>query len=245
VAAGLSAVSKRACALLACWLALFWLAAGPAAAAGRTPFQARCEDSINKSVSILTAQQNGYSVDNRLSFRALTVMKGAARANTYVLGLTKTDSRVAIASDGAMLTDPVTGYECVSPQVSVKLSYAPVLIYVSSEFPPGSCGYKEILEHEFRHMKAYMDHLPKVEQTVRAALANRYGGKPLYAPGGTARTALAREIDTGWLPYIKAEMAKVETVQAQIDAPAEYMRLSKACNGEIQAVLSKGLGRRK
>jgi hypothetical protein len=245
VAAGLNAVSKRACALLGCWLALFWLAAGPAAAAGRTPFQARCEDSINKSVSILTAQQNGYSVDNRLSFRALTVMKGAARANTYVLGLTKTDSRVAIASDGAMLTDPVTGYECVSPQVSVKLSYAPVLIYVSSEFPPGSCGYKEILEHEFRHMKAYMDHLPKVEQTVRAALANRYGGKPLYAPGGTARTALAREIDTGWLPYIKAEMAKVETVQAQIDAPAEYMRLSKACNGEIQAVLSKGLGRRK
>jgi hypothetical protein len=245
VAARLSAVSKRACALLGCWLALFWLAAGPAAAAGRTPFQARCEDSINKSVSILTAQQNGYSVDNRLSFRALTVMKGAARANTYVLGLTKTDSRVAIASDGAMLTDPVTGYECVSPQVSVKLSYAPVLIYVSSEFPPGSCGYKEILEHEFRHMKAYMDHLPKVEQTVRAALANRYGGKPLYAPGGTARTALAREIDTGWLPYIKAEMAKVETVQAQIDAPAEYMRLSKACNGEIQAVLSKGLGRRK
>lgn len=237
----------RAWALAAWCLALCWLAAGPAAAAeaGRTPFQARCEDSINKSVSILTAQQNGYSVDNRLSFRALTVMKGAARANTYVLGLTKTDSRVAIASDGAMLTDPVTGYECVSPQVSVKLSYAPVLIYVSSEFPPGSCGYKEILEHEFRHMKAYMDHLPKVEQTVRAALAKRYGGKPLYAPGGTARTALAREIDTGWLPYIKAEMAKVETVQAQIDAPAEYMRLSKACNGEIQAVLSKGLGRRK
>lgn len=219
-------------------------ASGSASAAGRTPFQARCEDSINKSVSILTSQQNGYSVENHLSYRSLTVMKGAAGPNTYVLGLTKTESRVAIASDGSMLTDPLTGYECVSPQVSVKLSYAPVKIYVGSEFPPGSCGYKEILAHEFRHMKAYMDHLPKVEQTVRAALANRYGGKPLYAPGGTARVALAREIDTGWLPYIKAEMAKVESVQALIDAPAEYQRLSKACNGEIQAVLNKSRGRR-
>jgi len=229
------------------WLVLCLLVAvaGMASAAGasRTPFQIRCEDSINKSVSILSAQQNGYSVDNHLSYRTLTTMKGAARANTYVLGLTKTESRVAISSDGAMLTDPVTGYECVSPQVTVKLSYAPVLIYVSSEFPPGTCGYREILEHEFRHMKAYMDHLPKVERTVRAALANRYGGKPLYAPGGTARVALAREIDTGWLPYIKAEMAKVEAVQAQIDAPAEYQRLSKACNGEIQAVLNKSRGR--
>lgn len=215
-----------------------------ASAAGRTPFQARCEDSINKSVSILTSEQNGYSVDNHLSYRTLTVMKGAAGPNTYVLGLTKTESRVAIASDGAMLTDTVTGYECVSPQVAVRLSYAPVKIYVGSEFPPGSCGYKEILEHEFRHMKAYMDHLPKVELTVRAALANRYGGKPLYAPGGTARVALAREIDTGWLPYIKAEMAKVETVQAVIDSPSEYMRLSKACNGEIQAVLNRSRGRR-
>jgi hypothetical protein len=228
------------------WLCLlFGLLGAPGAwAAGRTPFQARCEDAINKSVSVLSAEQNGYSVDNHLSYRALTVMKGAAGRNSYVLGLTKTESRVAIASDGAMLSDPLTGYECVAPQVTVKLSYAPVLIYVGSEFPPGSCGYHEILAHEFRHMKAYMDHLPRVEQTVRAALARRYGGKPLYAPGGTAREALAREIDTGWLPYIKAEMARVETVQATIDSPAEYMRLSRACNGEIQAVLNRGRGRR-
>jgi hypothetical protein len=228
------------------WLCLlFGVLAEPGAwAAGRTPFQARCEDSINKSVSVLSAQQNGYSVDNHLSYRALTAMKGAAGPNSYVLGLTKTESRVAIASDGGMLSDPLTGYECVSPQVTVKLSYAPVLIYVGSEFPPGSCGYNEILAHEFRHMKAYMDHLPRVEQTVRAALARRYGGKPLYAPGGTARVALAREIDTGWLPYIKAEMASVEKLQATIDSPAEYLRLSRACNGEIQAVLSRGRGRR-
>ncbi|MBB5367017.1 MULTISPECIES: hypothetical protein [unclassified Janthinobacterium] len=209
-----------------------------AQAAARTPFQIRCEDTISKTVSVLTAQQNGYSIDTHLPYKALTVMKGVARANTWVLGLTKTDSQVKIALAGPMLQDPVSGYECVAPQIAVSLSYAPVMIYIGREFAPGTCAYDEILAHELRHMKTYMEHLPRVEKIVRAALAKRFEARPLYAPGGTAKAALAREIDTGWLPYIKAEMRKVEVLQAAIDSPQEYARLSKACNGEIQNILA-------
>ncbi|WP_317203818.1 hypothetical protein [Janthinobacterium sp.] len=225
--------------LLACGL----LAAG-AAAAQRTPFQIRCEDSIGKTVSVLTAQQNGFSIDTHLSYRSLTVMKGAARANTFVLGLTKTESRVAIGLDGPMLLDPVSGYECVAPQITVKLYYAPIVIYIGREFESGSCAYKEIMAHELRHMNTYLEHLPKVETVVRAALARRFEAKPLYAPRGSARNALASEVNTGWLPYIKAEMARVEVLQAAIDSPAEYARLGKACNGEIQNILRRQQGAR-
>ena len=111
--------------------AIFLLLAGAvldARAATRTPFQVRCEDTISKTVSVLTAQQNGYSIDTHLPYKALTVMKGTARANTWVLGLTKTDSRVAIALAGPMLQDPASGYECVAPQIAVSLTYAPVVI---------------------------------------------------------------------------------------------------------------------
>lgn len=209
-----------------------------AQAPARTPFQVRCEDTISKTVSVLTAQQNGYSIDTHLPYRALTAMKGVARSNAFVLGLTKTDSQVKIGLAGPMLFDPASGYECVAPQISVSLTYAPVIIYIGREFPPGTCAYDEILKHELRHMKTYMDHLPRVEKTVRAALAKRFEARPLYAPRGTAKAALAREIDTGWLPYIKAEMRKVETLQAAIDSPQEYARLGKACNGEIQTILA-------
>ncbi|MES2262333.1 MAG: hypothetical protein V4724_27745 [Pseudomonadota bacterium] len=229
--------------LLPCLALLLAAGTTTAAAAGRTPFQVRCEDTINKTVSVLSAQQNGYSVRNNLSYRALTSMKGAIGPNTYVLGLTRTESRVAIGLDGPMLRDPESGYECVAPQITVKLTYAPIVIYISSEFAPGTCGYKEILAHEVRHMQTYLEHLPKAERSVRAALATRFEGKPLYAPGGTARSALAHEIDSGWMPYIKGEMAKVEALQAVIDAPAEYARLSRACDGEIQAVLRQKRGR--
>lgn len=207
------------------------------AAPARTPFQIRCEDSISKTVSVLSAKQNGYTINTTLSYKMLTAMKGVATRNQFVLGLTRTESRVQIGLAGPMLQDPASGYECVAPQISVQLTYVPVKIYVGSEFPVGTCGYKEILAHEMRHMEAYMAHLPKVERTVSAALAKRFENKPLYAPSGTARSALAFEIDSGWLPYIKAEMAKVEAVQAQIDSPAEYARLGKVCGGEIQRIL--------
>jgi hypothetical protein len=218
--------------------------ASSAEAASRTPFQIRCEDDISKTVSVLTSQSNGFTVDTSLSYTTLTSMKSGGRPNTFVLGLTKTESRIALAIDGPLLKDPVSGYECVAPQISVRLYYVPVVIYIGREFPYGTCAYNEILTHEKRHLKAYMDFLPVAERTVRAALTNRFGNKPLYAPGGQAKRLLVGEVDTGWLPYIKNQMAKVELLQAAIDTPQEYARLSKACGGQIQSILSKTLRRR-
>jgi hypothetical protein len=226
-------------AVLAALLLAVPAARDAAAAPARTAFQVRCEDTISKTISVFSAKQNGYTVNTQLSYKALTAMKGVASRNDFVLGLTRTESMVQLGVDGQMLQDATSGYECIAPRLTVQLTYAPVKIYVGNEFPAGSCGYKEILAHEMRHMQAYMDHLPKVEKTVAAALAKRFGGKPFYAPSGTARTALSFEIDSGWLPYIKAEMAKVEAVQARIDSPAEYARLAKVCGGEIQKILVK------
>jgi coproporphyrinogen III oxidase-like Fe-S oxidoreductase len=146
---------------------------------------------------------------------------------------------------GPVLQDAASGYECIAPKIDVKLYYAPVVIYVGNEFAPGTCGYQDVLTHEQRHLKAYMDHLPKVEKIVREAFAKRFEAKPLYAPSGTSMSALEHEISSSWMPFIKAEMAKVEVQQAEIDTPEEYARLGKACNGEIQAILQRRAGRAK
>lgn len=221
-------------------LALACLLAASAAHAERTPFQMRCEDNLTKTITVLSAQQSGYTVDTHLSYKALTSMHGLAAGAVKVAGLTQTDSRVKMGYSGTLLQDPDSGYECIAPRIEVKLFYVPVVIYVAREFPVGSCAYKEILNHELRHMNAYMQHLPKVEKTVRVALAKRFQDKPLYAPSGTAMSALTHEVDHGWMDYIKAEMRKVDAEQARIDAPEEYARLSEACGGEIRDVLSGG-----
>jgi len=220
-------------------LALGLLAGVAAQAAERTPFQIRCEDTISKTVSVLSAKKNGYSIDNHLSARTLTVMKDVAPPNTFVAGLTKTESKVEVALSGPIVQDPASGYECIAPQIDVKLYYVPVVIYIARELPVDSCAYKEVLTHEMRHLKAYNDNLPKVEKSVREALIKRFADKPLYAPSGTAMSALSHEINSGWLPYIRGELSKVEIEQAAIDSPEEYARLAKTCGGEVANLLGK------
>ncbi len=220
------------------WLALvLWCWALAATAAPRTAFQARCEDTIGETLSVLTGTQNGFRIDNTVGFRSLTVMKGQARPGQVVLGLTRTESIVSINVGGRLLTDPASGYECIAPHIEIKLYYPPIVVYVSREFRPGSCAYEEVLAHEMRHLNTYLDYLPQAEARVRQALERRFEDKPLYARIGQAQSLLQREIDRGWMPYIKSEMAKVEALQAAIDSPQEYTRLGKVCGGEVQSLI--------
>ena len=218
-------------------LLLVLLCCADAAQAARTLFQVRCEDTMSRAVTVMSTQENGYSIDNSKSYRTLTAMKGGTADNAYVLGLTHTQSRLEINTKGSVLQDPLSGYECLSPRIGVSLYYIPIIIYIGSEFSPGTCSYDEILAHEMRHLKTYLEHLPKVESVVRKALSNRFDNKPLYARSGQTRALLQREIDTGWMPYMKRELASVETAQALIDTPAEYARLSRVCKGEVQSLI--------
>ncbi len=219
--------------------ALLLAASGAQAAPARTPFQIRCEDTISKTVSVLSSQQNGYTVNNQLPYRALTARTGSMDNRMQTLGLTVTKGVYRATLGGPILQDPASGYECVAPRVTIQLNYSPVLIYVGNEFAPGTCAYKEILTHEQRHLKAYMDNLARVEKVVKNALDKRFAGQPMYAPSGTAMSALEHEINGTWFPFIQAEFDKGKIEQNKIDSPQEYGRLAQACNGEIAAIVNR------
>lgn len=212
-------------------------------AAARTPFQARCEgrqlglDTDSRPTWVrVESHHNGYRVDNSLSYRSLTRLK-PERAGSFVLGLTRAESRAVISVEGAIASDPDTGEECLLPQIGVSLSYLPIVVYVGSEFVPGSCAYREILAHEMRHLKSYFDYLPKVESKVRETLGRRFDAHPVYAPQGQSVARVQAELDGRWMPLIKREMATAKALQASIDSAAEYARLSKICQGEVQSLI--------
>ena len=215
-------------------LALF---AASGLASARTTFEASCDDAARDAGATFSTRASGWRIDNTVSYRDLTRMKRPGVRNGYVLGLTRTESRVAIQVDGTLLASPDGRAECVMPRIAVSLYYQPIVVYVGREFEPESCAYREILAHEMRHLKSYLDYLPAVEQRVRARLGGRFAGKPLYARTGASRMLLQREIDRNWMPYIKGEMGRVEKLQAAIDSPQEYARLSKVCQGEVQSLI--------
>jgi hypothetical protein len=213
------------------------LLAASSFASARTAFEAGCEDAARAAGATFATRESGWRVDNTLSYRDLTRMKRPDMPGGFVLGLTRTASRVAIQIDGTLLASPDGAVECVLPRIAVTLYYEPIVVYVSRDFEPDSCAHDEILAHEMRHLKSYLDYLPKVEERVRDRLAGRFAGKPLYARAGESRMLLQREIDRNWMPYIKAEMGRVERLQAAIDSPREYARLSKVCQGEVQSLI--------
>ncbi|MET0319149.1 MAG: hypothetical protein ABW069_00345 [Duganella sp.] len=229
----------RAAIFLACAVAAADAAAAGAGAAARTPFQIRCEDTISKTISVLSTKTNGFTINNQLPYRALTLKTGSIDGKKETLGLTVTRALYTASLGGPILQDAASGYECVAPRVELKLNYSPVLIYVGNEFVPGSCPYNVILEHEQRHLKAYMDNLVRVEKTVREALEKRFDARPLYAPSGTAQSALQHEISSVWFPFIQAEFDKGNVEQAKIDTPQEYARLADTCNGEIRQIIDR------
>ncbi|SDF49507.1 MULTISPECIES: hypothetical protein [unclassified Duganella] len=224
------------------WLALVMLcvaASDAQAAAQRTPFQIRCEDTISKSVSVLKAKQEGYTINNQLPYRALTARTGSSNRGMQTLGLTVTQGLHKASVGGPILQDRQSGYECIAPKVDIQLYYSPVRIYVGNEFVPGTCAYKEILDHEMRHLKAHMDNLARVQKVVGDALNKRFAGQPMYAPSGTAMSALQHEIGSTWFNFIRDEFEKGKADQEKIDSPQEYARLGKACNGEIAQILTR------
>jgi hypothetical protein len=213
------------------------LLASSSLVSARTPFEAGCTAAARESATTFSTRESSWRVDNTLSYRNLTRMKRPGVRNGYVLGLTRATSRVAIQVDGTLLASPDGARECVMPRIAVTLYYQPIVVYVSREFEPDSCAYRQILAHEMRHLKSYLDYLPKVEERVRDKLGGRFAGKPVYARAGESRVLLQRDIDRYWMPYIKAEMGRAESLQAAIDSPREYARLSKVCQGEVQSLI--------
>ena len=128
----------------------------------------------------------------------------------------------------------LVGKPCIKgTRISVELVVPRMSVYVAREFSPASCSYRQVLEHEMRHVQLYRDQFPGLANSIRHGLAARFGGKPLYAAHGKGLEALETDVDHWLRPFIKAEIGRMEVAQAKMDTPDESFRLSIACQGEL------------
>lgn len=233
------ALSVLACAILCCLQPL-----AVAAPSLQEQFLTRCEREFARGVKfqILT---RGYELNHSLSISELSRLRsnGSAGqgARQHVLGLTVVKSLSRIDALTLNLQNPQTNQECLSVKLDVTLEYTAPQVYIAKEIPPGTCSYQQILEHELRHVQAYLTHLPKVEAALRPLLNQRFGVAPIYGGVGQGkpqlREQLQQELNQYWIPLLGSEVEKVEAQQRVIDSPQEYERMGRACNGEVQKFL--------
>lgn len=219
----------------------FLLASLPALAQ-TADFRSLCEQRLPDSSLQVKRAESGYSIDRQLSYRELTGM-GAdllRHGKQNVLGITRAEMAATLEIKMARLVSEADEEECLAPQVVVTVEYKPIKVYIGREFPPDSCSYREILQHELRHVKAYHHHLPRVETAIRNRLAGRLEGRIIYGEKGTLEDKLKGEVYDEWLPLVDEEIRRIDETQARIDSAEEYNRMETVCDGQIQEFIGSG-----
>jgi hypothetical protein len=194
-----------------------------------------CDQLPKPSVTIKRLEQR-VTVNTQHSYKTLNHLGAAlARPGNQILGLTRGNAVARFATSIPSYVDRAGRWECASPQLTLTFGFDKMTVYVANEFPAGSCAYKEIYEHELRHVKAYQTHLANIEKDVSDTLNRRFAtGGPWRGSAGQTTARLQQELNERWLPYIKREIARADEAQALIDTPEEYARVADSCNGEIR-----------
>ena len=197
-----------------------------------------CAELPKPSVTIKRIDER-ISYNTEYSYKSLTnIGASLARPGKQVLGLTRGNATVSFASNTPAIIDPTGRWECASPQITLSFGFSPMTVYVAREFPEGSCAYKEIHEHEMRHVDAYQKHIASIEKELTEMLNARFAtGAVWRGPVGQTASRLRQELDARWAPYVQRQIKRVDEAQAKIDTAEEYERVANACNGEISKVL--------
>jgi hypothetical protein len=194
-----------------------------------------CEQLPAPSV-VIKRFDEGVAMNKQYGYKTLTNLGAKlARPGNQVLGLTRGNAVVRFSLNAQSIVDRTGRWECFSPQLTLTYGFSPMTVYVASEFPEGACAYKEIYEHELRHVKAYQEHMAGIEKGLQETLNRRFAtGGPWRGPAGQRRAQLQQELDERWARYVEREIARVDAAQALIDTPEEYARVANSCNGEVK-----------
>ena len=215
--------------------AVFAIMALAAAFGGRAPlFPAEVEQSPPQTVcggklapagGSVEPQPIHYTVDNSQDARTLTGLENKG-PNQRVLGRTVTKFKTATTfkMNNVRLAD---GRLCVSPFITVQVALDPITVYVASEYPPGSCEERIILEHEQRHLAVSERQLTHLARTLQADLQGLFADGMLIADDiGAAVNLVTQKSREAIRARIAAARAQSASLQAQVDSTEEITRLS-------------------
>ncbi|ARU22116.1 hypothetical protein Q3O98_15020 [Ralstonia pseudosolanacearum] len=137
----------------------------------------------------------------------------------------------------ALPTQPPT--TCLRPSVDVVLILSDFRVTVAREFAPGSCAYEAIRAHEMRHVAVNRAVLPRAAELIRQEIQREYGGRLYFGDPDRMAAELEAALSRHWLPRARSLIELGLQAHEQIDTPQEQDRMSRVCNGDVQAVLQQ------
>lgn len=114
-------------------------------------------------------------------------------------------------------------------------------IYLASELPRNSCSFRQVLDHELKHVR--MDQrLVKIYTQKFPAIftkAIRQVGTLRTASSDEAKRKIKRTISNYISGLSKSLSGVREKYQRNVDTKGEYERLRRSCNGKLEQLIRK------
>jgi len=182
----------------------------------------------------LPTENNRLTSADLGNFNISTTFSKSRKEVFTVGGVTVSDFSPQFLVTFAGSSDPITGKSCLAAEkIELSLNYNPI-IYIASDYKPGTCRYKEIMLHEARHVNTdiitFREYLPVMQAEMQQAAAKLQVMGPLAAH--EVLPARDKTVDV-LKAALGASVDKISNVlhqrQQAIDTREEYLRSSRAC----------------
>lgn len=216
-------------------------------AQAQRPFGNKCQD-FGKTNFSLDTQYDKVSLDKTKTIDEITKItklsqRGSANGQFNVL-LGAAVSKIMIGYKAQVAYRDFGSQVCAKPEnVEFTLQYVDNKIYISKEAARKRCTYNEVLAHEKRHVKVDQSqyrrskaqisrYLRKLERQVKAEN---------YSSTAAANAAIQAQLQKIAQTIQQNLVQENAALQAKIDTPQEYARLSSKCNGAFSEIARKNL----
>jgi len=119
--------------------------------------------------------------------------------------------------------------------VDVVIGYKDVTVYIPHEVPQGSCGFTEVMAHEQKHIdvnrQILQEYAPHIAERLQAYL--KLNGVFREENSDYAVSLLNQKLQAILDELATQMIGENRRRQQLIDSPAEYRRISTACNGQL------------
>lgn len=201
------------------------------------PIGAQCETKPNPDVRVIVTTNpvrtdSSKSVAQLQQFKIDTINPYGENALTEVGGLMSGGLQMKSEIEVAWETDNRTACFWYK-KVDVIMHIDPT-IYIASAYPPGTCRYRAILEHENKHVMAdravARDWRPKVEEYIQRQVnkigtIGPYPAAQIQQTRAKMTTFMGKAMETVSAPVNEDRMRR----QQAIDNRAEYDRVNALC----------------
>lgn len=161
---------------------------------------------------------------------ALATKGGSAAPNHRTLGVTTAKFGYQSEVEVRALEDRRGARACGHAFVRVRLAADPLTVYLARELADDPCKRAVTLEHEERHVAVYRAVLAEAAPALEQLLQERVGTELRRAASGAE---LQRDLDatvrTLLGEFMRDHSQALIELQAEVDSPDEYARLSAAC----------------